>query len=244
MQVQFIQQWYQTEPGSWLLQFEQEQIKRWLPLVRGASVLQLGGLPNAFEMTHHRSQTYCYLASDPLDHQQPGVDALARFDELPFHHNSLNFVLMVHMLEYTEHPTVLLKEVYDVLAPNGKLILFCFNPWSLWGLGRWFADRKKFPWQGKFYSPAKLQHWLSAVGYSNLKDKTLCFRAPTVKRPLSHVSFFIEALGQIAFPMLGAVNVFLAEKRVYGVSPERTYPWKKRRVVNNGMVGTSTRIKY
>jgi SAM-dependent methyltransferase len=243
VQLQTLKQWYDSAPGNWLLQFESEQVNKWLPLVRGATVLQIGGLPDSFSIAQHTNQDYIFLSNEPTDIQTGQVNLLSDYEELPFRLNSLNLVLLVHVLEYCEHPAALLKDVYDALAPNGKLLLFCFNPWSAWGLHKRFSHQTGYPWSGKFISPTRLQQWLSSIGYSHVKDKTLCFRFPLIKRPLTQFSFFLETLGQIAIPMLGAVNVFFVEKRVYGSLKEERLRWKKERQMNGGMIEPTTRIK-
>ncbi|OGO91941.1 MAG: hypothetical protein A3F10_02410 [Coxiella sp. RIFCSPHIGHO2_12_FULL_42_15] len=226
-----LQQWYATPPGQWLLQFEQEQANKWVPLVRGATVLQMGGLPDTFSIAKHASEHYYFLSSQPSEVEKKNVDLIAHQEELPFLPNSVNVVLLVHVLEYAEHPTAVLKEVFDILAPNGKLLLFCFNPWSLWGMHKLLSKNKPFPWKGKFISPARLQNWLISLGFSNLKDKTLCFRSPYNKRRLTRFAFFCEALGQITIPMLGAVSVFLVEKRVLNPLRQQRYQWRKQRAM-------------
>ncbi len=243
MNLRALQQWYKTPPGEWLLQFEQDQVNRWLTHARGATIVQLGGLPRSFNVTKHNVQNYFFMSSHLDDVGEKSVDLLTNLEELPLQRNSVDLMLLIHTLEFSEHPTVVLKEAFDALSPNGKLLLFCFNPWSSWGLHKLFSDKQGYPWNGKYFSPSRLQHWLSMIGYSKVKDKTLCFRAPFITRPLSQLAFFVEALGQIAFPILGAVNVFLVEKRVLGTLANRSSPWKKDRVMNGGMVEPTTRIK-
>ena len=243
MQLDELQQWHKTAPGNWLLQFEQEQVKKWLPLVRGATVVQFGGMPDTFNIAKHHNGHYYFVSPYTAGAGQPGVDLLAQYEELPFAPNSVNLVLLVHVLEYVDHPTVVLKEIFDMLAPNGKLLLFCFNPWSLWGAKKWLSKEDVLPWKGKFISPARLQGWLASLGYSNLKDKTLCFRSANNKRRLTRWDFFLEALGQITVPMMGAVNVFLVEKRVYAGIAERRYQWNRARVGNNIIVEPTARTK-
>lgn len=243
LQLEQLQQWYQTSPGKWLLQFEQEQVNKWLPLTRGATVLQLGGLPDTFNIAKHHNGNYYFLSQHIPDVDQFGVDLIASGEELPFLPNSVNLVLLIHLLEYTDHPTAMLKELFDILAPNGKLLLFCFNPWSLWGVNKILAKCRDFPWQGKFISPARLQNWLVSLGFSNIKDKTLCFRSAYNKRRLTRLAFFYEALGQIAVPMLGAVNVFLVEKRVYGSIGRQRHPWRKYSPVSDKIIEPTTRIR-
>lgn len=244
LQLKQLQQWYAAHPGRWLLQFEQEQVDKWVSLIRGATVLQLGGMPDTFSVAQHNKQNYYFLSSHVEEVAHRGVDLLANYEELPFLPDSIDLILLVHVLEYAEHPTAVLKEIFDILAPNGKLLLFCFNPWSIWGAHKLFVKSNQFPWQGKFISPARLQNWLISLGFSNLKDKTLCFRSPYNKHRLGRIAFFCEVLGQITLPMLGAVNVFLVEKKVLQPLKQQRYQWRKQRVANSRIIEPTTRDSY
>ena len=44
-------------------------------------------------------------------------------DKLPFRNNSFDFVTMLTVLEYFEHPVEIIREIERVLKPKGKLIL-------------------------------------------------------------------------------------------------------------------------
>ena len=54
-------------------------------------------------------------------------------DELPLAPKSVDVIILVHVLEFIPSPPVLLREVYQALAPGGQLIIVNLNPWSLWG---------------------------------------------------------------------------------------------------------------
>ena len=41
-------------------------------------------------------------------------------------------VLLVHMLEWSEHPHALLREIWRVLAPNGRILVAVPNRRGLW----------------------------------------------------------------------------------------------------------------
>lgn len=229
MYRQDVATWLQQVPARGLLALEQEQLTKWMPLVRGATVLQLGGLPQYFPQLQTTSTHYYYVAPR-LGVAEPGqAQLVAGFDELPLKADSVDLVLLVHLLEVVEHPTVLLKEVFDALAPNGKLLLFCLNRWSLGYLQQLLGAAPSWFKGARGYSPAQLQRWLSTLGFSNLKDKTLGFCSLNLTRTLADRSLlWTEALGQLTIPMLGSVNVFLVEKRVYAGLTALRYDWQQQ----------------
>jgi SAM-dependent methyltransferase len=56
------------------------------------------------------------------------------FSALPFEENSLDLVVLPHSLELNLDPHTTLREVERVLVPEGKVVICCLNPASLWGL--------------------------------------------------------------------------------------------------------------
>ncbi len=55
------------------------------------------------------------------------------FCELPFASQSLDLVVLPHVLEFAHEPHQILREVERVLIPEGQIIVTGFNPASLWG---------------------------------------------------------------------------------------------------------------
>src|SRR5690606_23939020 len=59
---------------------------------------------------------------------------LMQFEELPFASQSIDLLVLPHSLELSPEPHRLLREAERVLVPEGKLLVTCFNPYSLWGV--------------------------------------------------------------------------------------------------------------
>ena len=60
------------------------------------------------------------------------VDGARRADLLPLPDGSIDRVLLVHLLEVTEHPRDVLDEVWRVLTPGGRMIVVAPNRRGLW----------------------------------------------------------------------------------------------------------------
>ena len=52
--------------------------------------------------------------------------------ELPLIDEGADRILLIHMLEWSENPRELLRELWRVLAPNGRLLLVVPNRRGLW----------------------------------------------------------------------------------------------------------------
>ena len=72
------------------------------------------------------------LGAVPWPEQGQSVSALVEETELPLDDESADRILLVHMLEWSEKSRALLRELWRVLAPNGRLLLVVPNRRGLW----------------------------------------------------------------------------------------------------------------
>lgn len=66
-----------------------------------------------------------------VNHYHIGVDILCSGNYLPFADNSIDLIIMPHYLELHNDYAFILEEVSRILAPNGIIIISCFNSQSL-----------------------------------------------------------------------------------------------------------------
>jgi len=168
---------------------------------------------------------------------------LTEFEELPFATQSLDLVVLPHALELSPDPHHLLREAERVLAPEGKLIVSCFNPYSLWG-ARQFAGRvlgKPFlPRAGQFISLPRVKDWLKLLDFEVEGGKFGCYRPACRAQPWLDRTRFMDAAGDRWWPVLGAVYLLQAVKRVRGmrlIGPA----WKTRRQRAAGLASAAQR---
>lgn len=104
------------------------------------------------------------VAQGDADEHLCGVQSL--MDQLPFQTNSIDGVVLHHSLEEHTDPRLVLREVFRVLAPGGRLIVAGFNPWSLIGLrrayARYFTDVMS---QQRLVNPIRLFDWFTLLGF-------------------------------------------------------------------------------
>ena len=64
------------------------------------------------------------------------ADIRARPTQLPIVSDSIDAVLLPHILEFATDPYAIVREADRVLVGEGRLLVLGFRPWSLWGLAR------------------------------------------------------------------------------------------------------------
>lgn len=234
---QLLDQWYQTQLGRKVEACEQELLDAVLSNLFGYQLLQVGNVEQvAFlansRISHRMVMDVCNnLASTTKScfHGQPQA--------MPVCTDSLDVVLLPHILEFSEQPHNVLREVERTLVPEGHAVILGFNPFSIWSLWRWLIGwRGKVPWCAHFISTTRMKDWLSLLGFDVIETRYYFFRPPFQRETLLRKLRFLERLGQRLWPILGGGYVMLARKRVTTLTPIRPRWRPRRKVVAAGLV--------
>ncbi len=237
--------WLETPPGRYLLAWEQAQLDRCVVDVFGFHALQLG-LPELDALRANR-MPHRWLAVDHSQAPrvesgtQPEVPGRATqaaapraivlqcdFDALPFDSNSLDLVVLPHSLELARDPHQALREVERVLMPEGRAVIIGFNPGSLWalrqrlgrmlrGLGLRAGQPLFMPSEGEFIGYWRLRDWLRLLSFEVEEGRFGCYRPPLTSQPWLERFGWMERTGDRWWPVLGAVYMLVAVKRVRGM---------------------------
>ena len=81
--------------------------------------------------------------------------------QLPIASQSVDLVVLPHVLEGHHNPHDVLREVERVLMPEGHVVISGFNTASLWRVRQAFTfHRNGAPWDAKFIGLLRLREWL------------------------------------------------------------------------------------
>ena len=216
-----LQAWFQLSAGRRLLEQERAELNGVLADLFGYHLLQLG-IPGEIDLlSASRIRHSVIMSLEPgfAAHAGGGEMIRGRPDALPFAAESLDVVVMPHVLEFMPDPHQILREVERTLIPEGHLVITAFNPWSLWTLWRWMGRRRTPPWSGRFYSAVKVQDWLGLLGFDTLQTRSFIYYPPIQHGELLRYLGVFEHLGRRFQPFLGAVYLLLARKRVATLTP-------------------------
>jgi SAM-dependent methyltransferase len=160
------------------------------------------------------------------------------FAALPFPAASLDLVLLPHALEFSPDAHATLHEVERVLVPEGRVVITCLNPASLWGLrqrraqlyARFGMGEPYLPRSGEFIAYRRLRDWLRLLGFEVESSRFGCYRPAVNGEPWLARFAWMDGVGARWWPILGSAYCVVAAKRVRGmrlISPA----WKPRPAV-------------
>ena len=179
-----------------------------LPQVRA---LAANRMPNRWVAHTHSSATLSAHQTASVVHD---------LAEMPFASQSLDLIVLPHVLEFSSAPHQVLREVERVLIPEGRLIICGFNPASLWGVrqitGRW-SSTPYLPREGEFISLLRLKDWLKLMNLEVSAGHFGCYAPPCRSEKWLQRFNFLEKAGARWWPFLGAVYIIEAVKRVQGI---------------------------
>ena len=95
----------------------------------------------------------------------------ASWYHLPFPPQSIDLIVLHHVLEFAASPHAILKEVQRILRPDGKIIISAYNPWRPFGYRLWRQRRKSHPDKrhAHMVSPLELKYFLKQTSFEVLK---------------------------------------------------------------------------
>ncbi|KDP88835.1 SAM-dependent methyltransferase [Cupriavidus sp. SK-3] len=207
-----------------MLQWEQGQYDRTVVDIFGYHAVQLG-LPHIDTLRENRMPFSALALAPGSGPHGPRAQAdarqlLCRFDELPFETQSIDLITLPHILEFSEDPHEVLREVSRVLMPEGRVVVTCFNPMSLWGarqgLKRLGAD-PFLPNDSQSIGFVRIKDWLKLLGFDIIRGRFGCYCPPYHTERWLQRTAFMEKAGDRWWPIFGSVYMISAVKRVRNI---------------------------
>lgn len=213
MPIEGFSDWLDTPQGRYVLDWEQRRHDQLLADIFGFNAVQVG-LP-ALDYLRANRMPFRFRCDDRED---SGIAVRCDPCHLPFANNSVDLVVLPHVLEFDDNPHQILREVERVLVPEGSVVVTGFNPFSLWGARRRLSYRPdQAPWRGRYISVPRLRDWFALLGFETRGGAFGCYAPPVSQEKWLRRSGFMELAGDRWWPIAGAVYVIQAIKRVHGM---------------------------
>lgn len=142
-------------------------------------------------------------------HDGPRQAVLVEEDQLPLSDSSVDKLVAIHCLEAAERVQPLLREMWRVLAPQGKLVLIVPSRASVWAR----FDTTPFG-HGRPFSRRQLEHLLREAMFTPTDWASALYVPPFERKLLVKWAIGFERLGASLSPRLGGVIIVEAQKEL------------------------------
>jgi len=159
-------EWYRSATmGRILREVEVSFLRNSLKLTYKQRILQVGslGCEDRYIPQEFRQQL---VVLSPRGDRYDAESKLVRATpaSLPIASESIDLLILPHVVEFDADPHGVLREAERVLRPEGRLVVLTFNPFCIHGIVRRLARREAFRSQ-RFVPSARLLDWLRLLKF-------------------------------------------------------------------------------
>ena len=140
--------WFLSGIGAQLYAREMSALNVVLEQSHEGRVLQLSGPP----LIRSFSKFHYIHYDDGLNFPSVGHNVCGQFDKIGILGECIDLVVVPHLHELLPNFVATIPEIYRVLNNEGSVVVFGFNPFSIWGSQRILGLGDVVPWCHKFYN--------------------------------------------------------------------------------------------
>ncbi len=222
-----LREFYANPLGRAVRRLLRQRLRDFWPDVHGLTVLGLGYATPYLRIFEGEAERVLAAMPGPQGVVRwprglPGRVMLVDEDDLPLPDASVDRLLLMHALENSENTRLLLREVWRVLTPQGRLLAVVPNRRGLWA----HIDATPFG-QGHPYTPPQLTRLMRDSMFSPTASQQALWLPP------SDGAFVIKAVnawekaGELLWKRFSGVLLVEAEKQVYGAMPLKAVKTKR-----------------
>ena len=211
------QGWYASALGEQFVQSGLDSIQKLIPRQYYRVTLQVAGPPNLRYLNLVESDVR-YRIGNVMTNPENSVNVVADAEWLPFAANSIDLLLLSHVLEFSKEPHDVLREVSQCVVPEGIVVIAGLNPHSMLGVRKnIFGVRDAQLQKARLYSVLRVRDWMSLLGFDSLAGEFAFFRPPVEQASRLERLKGFETVGARWWPGFGSVYVLVFRKKVLGV---------------------------
>jgi SAM-dependent methyltransferase len=223
-----LREFYAGPLGRSVRRLLRERLRRFWPNVQGMTVLGLGFATPYLRMFEGEAERVIAAMPGPQGVVRwprglPGRVMLVDEDDLPLPDESVDRLLLLHAVENSENIRALLREVWRVLTPQGRLLAVVPNRRGLWA----HIDATPFG-QGHPYTPPQLTRLMRDSLFSPTASQAALWLPPSDRAFVIKAVNAWEKAGEILWSRFSGVLLVEAEKQVYAGAPVKAVKAKKQ----------------
>ena len=246
--IKHCSNWYQTLSGQSALANTEELCAKTMSEIFGYYAIQIGMLSGECDLLKHSRITASFSLANPDDFI--GINekkerlvkhaAISTNEQLPISTDDVDLVVASHVLETSQDPHQVLREIDRVLVPEGHCILIGFNPYALSNLNKPLRFLRKNKSEQikdayKMRSVNRVRDWFSLLGFEVIDVNYMGFRPALKNQKIFNSLEWMERWGEYAGPLLGSMYVVHAKKQVIAMRPDKKV-WRAPALLEGGKV--------
>ena len=150
-----------------------------------------------------------------------------RFEELPIAPDCIDLAVLPAILQQSEFPHQVLREVERVLIPEGVVIVIGRNPFSWQGIKNLVRQkRKKTKKLNRDISRRRIEDWFRLLGLET--ETEINVSVTNNKLQKSHSYYWVKRLGQTFCDWFCSYYIIIARKKVSTLTPIRP-SWRRNK---------------
>ncbi len=216
-----MSEWFETNLGASVVKSELQRCINLIPSEYYARGMQIGMVSHNF--LENSSVANRYFVKTPtcsgMLTDENGYFVSSDPSVLPFPERSQNLVVLPHTLDFCSSPHEVLRQINQILSPEGCLVVSGFNVSSFYGLSKALRNKKHLPWCGSFYSVRRVQDWLSLLGYDLVGASMIEYQLPLQSEIWRNRMRFLESVGDRWWPGFGGIYIIVGRKKEIMVRP-------------------------
>lgn len=246
--IKHCSNWYQTLSGQSALASAEELCAKTMAEIFGYYAIQIGVLSGECDLLQHSRITAGFSLADTdnllnlnLENTKTTDHAvIASNEQLPVSTDNIDLVVASHVLEMSQNPHQVLREIDRVLVPEGHCILIGFNPYALSNLNKPFRPLRKSKVANdsrnyKMRSVPRIRDWFSLLGFEIIDVSYMGCRPGLKNQKVFNSLSWLERWGEYAGPLLGSMYVVHAKKHMIAMRPDKKV-WRAPALLEGGKV--------
>jgi SAM-dependent methyltransferase len=216
-----LRKFYDSDLGQIARRFIRTRLREVWPNVKGMSVLGLGfATPYLRPFQGEASRVIALMPAQQGPVVWPGVSdnlvALTDESALPLPDACIDRVIVAHVLETTESLRPLLRQIWRVLTPSGRMVVIAPNRTSLW------AQVETTPFgHGRPFTRSQLNRVLDDAMFTQTASTTCLHMPPFGVGFLVRNGVRWERWGSRIWPQLAGIHLTEVTKEVVGLAPTK-----------------------
>lgn len=213
-----LRDFYATPLGQMARHLIRRRVRALWPEVGNMAMLGIGyATPYLRQFRGEAGRVLAFMPAGqgivPWPPDERGLTALIDETDLPLPDRSVDRVLLVHGLECAESVREMLREIWRVMADNGRLLVVAPNRRGIWSR----TERTPFG-QGHTFSPRQLSRLMRDNMFLPTRTAQALFLPPFRASWLLRTAPAWERVGARWCPRIAGVVMLEAGKQLYGVS--------------------------